>query len=79
MFSPGIFPWLSKRGLNIGQFTRLVEGKVPAHSQQELDHNGFYLPPVRGEGASMSSMAVMGRVGMEQLPVIRHGPVITHM
>ena len=70
---------MSKRGLNIGQFTRLVEGRLPAHSLQELDHNGFFLPPVRGEGASMSSMDVMSRVQMDQMPVIRHGPVISHM
>ena len=68
---PGIFSWLSKRGMNIGQFTKLVEGRVPAHTMPELDHNGFFLPPVRGEGASMSSMEMMTRMQMEQMPVLR--------
>jgi len=76
----GIFQWLAKRGLNIGQFTRLVEGKVPPHRPQELDRNNFYLPPVRGEGVGLASSLSQGG-GQQQanLPVLRHGPVIAHI
>ena len=35
---PGVFPWLSRRGMNIGQFSKLVEGRVPPHTPDQLDH-----------------------------------------
>ena len=52
---------------------------MPAHHAQELDHNGFFLAPVRGEGASMMNMDMMARNQMDQMPVIRHGPIISHI
>ena len=76
----GIFQWLGKRGLNIAQFTKLVEGRLPPHSPHELDHNNFFLPPVRGDGASQTSMDLISRAGQPELmPVLRHGPVIAHI
>ena len=33
-----MFPWLSRRGMNIGQFSKLVEGRVPPHTPDQLDH-----------------------------------------
>jgi len=76
----GIFQWLGKRGLNINQFTKLVEGRLPPHSPHELDHNNFFLPPMRGEGASQMSMDQISRGGqIELMPVLRHGPVIAHI
>jgi len=76
----GIFQWLAKRGLNINQFTKLVEGRLPPHSPHELDHNNFFLPPMRGEGASQISMDQISRGGQPELmPVLRHGPVIAHI
>jgi len=76
----GIFQWLAKRGLNINQFTKLVEGKLPPHSPHELDHNNFFLPPMRGEGASQASLDQISRSGQPELmPVLRHGPVIAHI
>eukprot|EP00090_Calanus_glacialis_P000637 TRINITY_DN10415_c0_g1_i1.p1 TRINITY_DN10415_c0_g1~~TRINITY_DN10415_c0_g1_i1.p1 ORF type:complete len:938 (+),score=322.63 TRINITY_DN10415_c0_g1_i1:89-2902(+) len=76
----GIFQWLGKRGLNIAQFTKLVEGRLPPHSPHELDHNNFFLPPMRGEGASTTSMDLISRSGQPELmPVLRHGPVIAHI
>ena len=33
-----MFPWLSRRGMNIGQFSKLVEGRVPPHTPDMLDH-----------------------------------------
>merc|ERR1719391_381885 len=43
-----IFDWLSKRGLNIGQFNKLVEGNMPARNPMELNHRNFFLPPAEG-------------------------------
>merc|ERR1719221_796049 len=66
----GIFQWLAK----------LVEGRLPPHSPHELDHNNFFLPPMRGEGASQTSMDQISRGGQPELmPVLRHGPVIAHI
>ena len=35
--------------MNIGQFTKLVEGRVPAHTTMDLDHQGFFLAGARGQ------------------------------
>ena len=35
---PGVFQWLSRRGMNINQFSKLVEGRVPPHTPDMLDH-----------------------------------------
>merc|ERR1712176_1617045 len=53
---PGVFQWLSRRGMNINQFSKLVEGRVPPHTPDMLDHKGFFLAPPRGEGVSLSGL-----------------------
>ena len=33
-----MFQWLSRRGMNINQFSKLVDGRVPPHTPDVLDH-----------------------------------------
>jgi len=70
-----VFDWLSKRGLNINQFNKLVEGNMPAHNPMELDHRNFFLPPEKGSGNVMDDIGGMP----EAMPVLRHGPQLAHI
>jgi hypothetical protein len=78
-----IFDWLSKRGLNIKQFTKLLEGNLPPHKQMELDVNNFFLPPLHDyladrRGGRMEDDSMPGEK-YPDMPVVRHGPVIANM
>ncbi|XP_023321158.1 uncharacterized protein LOC111695917 isoform X2 [Eurytemora carolleeae] len=73
-----IFDWLAKRGLNISQFNKLVEGGMPPHNPMELDHRNFYLPPEKGSGGPNTE--IMNDIASPELmPVLRHGPVMAHI
>jgi len=71
----GIFQWLGQRGLNIGQFTKLIEGRLPAHSPDQLDCRGFHLP---GE-AGGPVLPAPSPAALELLPVLKHGSAIAHI
>ena len=40
---------------------------------------GFFLAPARGEGASLSAGLGGGPDRVDNLPVLRHGPMIAHI
>ena len=66
---------MGQRGLNIGQFTKLIEGRLPAHSPDQLDCRGFHLPgEVGGPVLPAPSPAAL-----ELLPVLKHGSAIAHI
>jgi len=76
-----IFDWLSKRGLNIQQFNRLVEGNMPPHNPVELDHRNFFLPPEKAASGPKEMINMMEDLGgsPEMMPVLRHGPMLAHI
>eukprot|EP00088_Acartia_fossae_P051852 TRINITY_DN5832_c0_g1_i10.p1 TRINITY_DN5832_c0_g1~~TRINITY_DN5832_c0_g1_i10.p1 ORF type:complete len:933 (-),score=328.00 TRINITY_DN5832_c0_g1_i10:867-3665(-) len=87
-----VFVWVQKRGMDIKKYNALLDGKVPAHSQMDLDMNNFFLAPLKDyanpgaeKEAMQERMGGMGGPGMpgpggEHLPpVLRHGPVVAHM
>ena len=65
----GIFNWLAKRGLNIAEFNKLVEGGLQPHHAGELDCNMFFLSPQFGEGTPSGFPASTERP--ERMPVLR--------
>ena len=61
-----------------GEMTELVLGKVPSHSDHELDVNCFYLAKGSGQFTYMPGMEVINNLVVQML-VLRHVPVITQI